>query len=70
MQQPTHPPDIIQSLIFAGANADIGDNQGRTALHEAALNSVNPIVAKLLVEAGADPNITDAEGRRLRLILH
>ena len=40
---------------------DIGDKEGKTALHYAALSN-NPELVKILREAGANPNILDDKG--------
>ncbi|XP_004505675.1 signal recognition particle 43 kDa protein, chloroplastic [Cicer arietinum] len=53
----------VKLLAEAGANLDHRDNSGGlSALHMAA-GYVRPGVAKLLLELGADPEITDDRGR-------
>src|SRR5579862_3364731 len=44
--------DCLRALIQAGASLDIGDKDGKTALHKAIVNGSREII-KLLVEAGA-----------------
>jgi hypothetical protein len=59
-------PAIIARLIAAGANLDMQDHAGTTALAWAAVNQSQRGRQKcleLLVEAGANPNLRDFENR-------
>ena len=49
-------PEIAATLIQAGARVNVRDPHGRTPLYFAVL-SQNIAVARLLLEAGADPNL-------------
>lgn len=49
-------------LLEAGARVNVANNDGRTALHRAAIMG-NPKLVKLLVEHGADPFVKDSHGR-------
>ena len=49
---------IVKELIKAGAKLDIVDSNGDTALHYSA-DFTQPRMTKLLVDAGANPNIQD-----------
>ncbi len=49
---------IINLLLKNGADVSIKDKEGNTALHFAR----TPEVAKILLEADADPSITNAQG--------
>lgn len=54
--------NIIKMLLNAGIHIDEVDDQGQTALHQAAqLNSTE--IAKILVARGIDWNIVDNQGR-------
>jgi ankyrin repeat protein len=55
-------PEVTQALLAAGARADQPLGDGRTALFYAACHG-NSGVVKLLLAAGADPNVRS--GRRL-----
>ena len=52
---------MVDVLLKAGANPNLQDNEGRTALM---MSSTPKIIAKLL-EAGADPNIQDKDGNTM-----
>ena len=52
---------VVEVLVRAGADLELTDGSGRTALHEAAI--YNPAVFPLLLRLGADPNVRDADGR-------
>jgi len=54
--------EIASWLIEHGADLNVQDNHGRTALWQAAtLQQLE--IAKKLLRAGADPNLADEEGR-------
>lgn len=58
----------VQSLLYllqAGAGVDSKDKQGCTPLWYAALTHANPTIARLLVQAGADPKATDLSGKSI-----
>ena len=54
---------MVGTLIAAGANVDVRDAAGRTALGEA-IALEQPVVAKYLVDAGADVDAPTAGGSR------
>ncbi len=56
-----YPLEGVHFLLRAGANRDIRDSEGRTALFHAAKNGANPVV-KTLLQAGASPWIADHDG--------
>ena len=49
-------------LVAAGANVNLRDSAGFTPLHLAVGYSHTPLVS-LLLDAGADPEVRDAQGR-------
>ena len=53
--------DIIKSLIAGGANPNIQDRNGWTALHVGAKNGFAEAV-EILIAGGANPNIQDNDG--------
>lgn len=53
---------VVQQLIEAGANLDVQSDYSTTALMEAASEGLIDMV-KLLIEAGADQNIKDKQGK-------
>ena len=55
-------PDALKMLIDHGAKLGTRDKKGNTALHWAASNR-NPAVLEFLLDAGADPDIKNLEGR-------
>ena len=54
-------PLCVQALVNNGAALDVRDVHGRTPLH-LACEKVNINLVKKLLEAGADPNVTDRFG--------
>ena len=54
-------PAYIEALARAGADLELADPDGRTALHWAAM--VRPDVFPLLLRLGADPEARDDEGK-------
>ena len=54
-------PEVLQLLIQAGAKVDAADKEGRTALIAAASDD-NLEAVKVLLGAGADPNLKKATG--------
>jgi ankyrin repeat protein len=57
----------VKLLLEAGAVVDIQDDEGTTALGEAALGGINDTLAMLL-QAGADPNSANFVDGRTPLI--
>ena len=57
-------PDEVQVLLHGGANLAERDAGGLTPLHHAVGNP-NVRVLETLLEYGADPNLTDFEGRQV-----
>jgi len=58
--------DIVRMLLESGANPDLEDKDGSTALRWAARNGSEKAL-KLLLEAGADPNLADKEDKMTAL---
>ncbi|MFF4988151.1 ankyrin repeat domain-containing protein [Streptosporangium saharense] len=56
-------PAIVETLLGRGANPDIRDSTGNTALCRAVTYGAATIVRALL-DAGADPGLPDGQGRR------
>ena len=56
----------VEWLLNNGANPNKLDDQGRTALHSAAIRNRHTIVVNLLLEHGADPSRVDGEGNTAR----
>ncbi|MEP6925170.1 MAG: ankyrin repeat domain-containing protein [Pyrinomonadaceae bacterium] len=54
-------PEVLEMLIQAGAKVDAADKEGKTALIEAASDD-NLEAVKVLLGAGADPNLKNAGG--------
>lgn len=55
--------EFIQTLIEAGADVTVMDEDGETALIKAIGRSINGSgVTKILLDAGADPDVIDARG--------
>jgi ankyrin repeat protein len=61
----TDAPEAVKALLAAGAGADAQDNNGITALMEAAMRG-HVESARVLLAAGADPNLTDRNGNNAR----
>ena len=59
----TSDPACVSLLIDAGANIRSKTDWNQTALHYAAAHSTDKRNAQLLLEAGADPNAVDRDGR-------
>ncbi|XP_014679678.1 PREDICTED: putative ankyrin repeat protein RF_0381 [Priapulus caudatus] len=59
----------VQMLLSHGANANAADSHGETSLHHAAYLGQLDIV-RLLLEAGADPNVAETEERGSFTALH
>ena len=60
--QEVGPAENIQCLYELGANLDVADNEGRTALSYAAERSHIPVIQTLL-DVKANPNKIDGKGR-------
>lgn len=58
----TRPTDIAKALVESGANVDSQASNGMTALMIAAANNSAPMIG-LLMDAGADPTIKNAQGQ-------
>ena len=56
-------PDVISTLLKAGAELDQRDEFDKTALMYAAEENENPNVVVTLLDAGADPTIKSYEGK-------
>lgn len=56
--------ECVAELLGAGAPVDARDRAGRTPLFDAVGAGADPHVLGLLLEAGADPELTDADGVR------
>lgn len=54
-------PELVEYLIFKGADVNRQADNGRTALMRASLEGDLGTV-KILIEAGADPSLKDSEG--------
>ena len=54
-------PAVLRALVRAGADLELQDRLGRTALHIAAL--YNPMVFPALLALGADPGIVNDDGK-------
>ena len=54
-------PEVVQTLLRAGANANAVNKYGDYVLHYAAVGG-NPDVVKALLDAGANPNSRDGRG--------
>lgn len=59
--------ETVKTLIDAGADINVVDNEGSNALVLATLNG-HLDIAGLLLEAGADPNIADRWGRTVLFV--
>ena len=59
--------DAAKVLLTAGADADAADNHGFTALHAATMSGDTEMV-KLLLDAGAPPDVRSACGRGMKPI--
>ena len=53
--------DVVRLLLSKGADANVGNDDGSTALMAAAMKGKAAIV-HLLLDAGADPNVSDKDG--------
>lgn len=51
-----------QALALKGANVNVQDKRGRTALHIGVEKKFDPVLLKWLVKHGASPDIPDREG--------
>ncbi len=55
-------PEQIQTCLNDGANINVGNNYGRTPLHNAVRFNKNPEVIMTLLRAGADITLKDKDG--------
>jgi hypothetical protein len=55
-----HWPDIVSLLVTSGADINITDKKGKTAL----MNSHSSVMIELLLRLGADPDIRDTLGNK------
>jgi ankyrin repeat protein len=60
---PNATPEAVHLLLDAGANLNGRTATGFTVLMSAARNAIDPAIVTLLLDLGADPTATDAEGR-------
>ena len=58
-------PELARSLLAAGADVNLAQQDGVTPLHEAAHNGRADLV-QLLLDHGADPSARDGKGRTAR----
>jgi ankyrin repeat protein len=56
----------LKLLIFLGAELEAEDNKGRTSLYHSILGK-NLSCARLLLDAGANPNVYDQQRRMMPL---
>ena len=56
-----------KALALKGANVNVQDKRGRTALHIGIEKEFDPALLKWLVKHGASPDIADREGVTARL---
>jgi ankyrin repeat protein len=56
-----------KALALKGANINVQDKRGRTALHIAIEKEFDPALLKWLITHGASPDIPDREGITARL---
>ena len=56
-----------KALALKGANVNVQDKRGRTALHIGIEKEFDPALLKWLVQHGASPDIADREGVTARL---
>lgn len=56
-----------KALVLKGANVNVQDERGRTALHIGIEKEFDPDLLKWLVQHGASPDIADREGITARL---
>jgi hypothetical protein len=63
-----HNEDMIKTIIGAGADVTITNNEGQSCLHRAHSSITN---IRVLIDAGCDPNVIDNYGRSvLHLVLN
>ena len=60
--QTTKNPEVLKTLIKAGANLDAREKNGSTPLHLAASSNKNPEVLKTLINAGASLKARTKDG--------
>jgi hypothetical protein len=54
--------EVVKRLLAAGADPDITDGEGQSALHQM-VQVGHCVTARALLEAGADPNLRDESGK-------
>jgi ankyrin repeat protein len=56
-------PDTVRLLLDHGANVNVRDDEGRTALIDAVALNIDERILRQLLAHGADPNLADKHGK-------